>query len=465
MDGLKKAISSFFVKKDMNMTEGPIIGALVSFAIPFFLGQLLQQLYNVADAWVIGNFADNASFAAVSTGGNLIFLIIGFCNGLALGGSVIISRYFGAEDKQNVSRAIHTNVLMGMGTSIVSTTAGLFLVPFILRMMNIPDNVLPNSLTYMRIYFAGSVTIVMYNVFTSILRALGDTVRPLIFLAISSVTNVVLDLLFVAVFHWGVAGAATATVISQGLSAALCLMLLLRRKDYTGIRLSELKFYPQLMKDCLLQGIPTGIQNTVISIGNIVIQSNINAFGEAAMAGHGAYMKLEGFAFLPITCVSMTLPTFVSQNLGAKKYDRAKKGAFLGILFGVLLGSLVGLAIIVFKEPLLGIFIKDAASIEFGSVFASIPPAFYCILSYSHCSAGVLRGSGKSIVPMIAMLLSWCVIRITYITIAIQYIPEFSTIAWAYPITWSITTVIFSVFLFFTDWTKGFEKKVRREKG
>lgn len=326
----------------VRLTEGPIAKGLLAFAMPLFWGQLLQQFYNMADAWVIGNFADNNAFAAVSSAGSLTFLIIGFFNGISMGGGVVISKYFGAEDEENVVKAIHANFLFAILASVLSTMVGLVLAPQILIWMNTPENVMPDSLMYFRIYFAGVSTIIMYNFCMAIMRALGDSVHPLYYLVISAVINVILDLLFVAGFHWGVAGAAIATVIAQGISVLLCIRQMRGVQDYTRLDFRKLHFYKHIMKDIIVQGLPTGVQNSVISIGNITVQANINSFGSYAMAGMGAYSKLEGFVFMPIMSMSMSLPTFISQNLGAKKYDRAKKGAVFGIVFGMLTAEIMG---------------------------------------------------------------------------------------------------------------------------
>ena len=308
------------------LTQGSIVRSIVSFALPMLLGQFLQQLYNMADAWVLGNFADNGAFAAVSSGGNLTFLVIGFFNGIAVGGGVVISRYYGAGDEEAVARSIHTSFLFGVIASVLSTAAGLLLIPRLLVLMNTPDSVLPYSLTYFRIYFGGVFTVILYNICMAIMQSLGDSLHPLYYLMISSVLNMGLDLLFVAAFRWGVAGAAAATVLTQGVSFLLCLGRMCRVKDFTRLDLRRLRLYPGILPQILRQGLPTGVQNAVISVGNIVIQSNINSFGEYAMSGHGAYVKLEGLVFLPIMSMSMALPTFISQNLGARQYDRAKKG-------------------------------------------------------------------------------------------------------------------------------------------
>lgn len=451
-----------------DLTKGPIGKGILMFAIPLFLGQLLQQFYNMADAWVVGNFADNNAFAAVSSAGNLIFLITGFFNGIAVGGGVVISRYYGAKDKVGVTRSIHTNLLMGVIASVLATLLGLLLIPRLLVLMNTPDSVLPQSLLYFRIYFGGVATVILYNICMSIMRALGDSLHPLYYLILSSLTNVVLDLLFVAGFHWGVGGAAIATVFSQGLSAALCLIRMCRAKDDMRLDRKQVRLYPGIMKEVLSQGLPTGLQGSVISIGNIVVQSNINAFGAYAMSGQGAYAKVEGFAFLPITCMSMALPTFISQNLGAKEYKRAKQGAVFGIGFGVLLAELIGIVIYFIAPWAIGIFVKEPEAISYGLIHAHITVLFYCLLAFSHCAAGVLRGCGKSIVPMLTMLLFWCGVRICYVTVAIRFFPVYQTIAWAYPLTWGLSTLLFLVFLLKSDWTHGMEyqeKPGRLSKG
>lgn len=436
----------------MDLTKGSIAKGLVQFTIPVIFGQILQQLYSIADAWVLGNYADNTAFAAVSSTNSLIFLMIGLFNGTAIGGGVVISRYFGAKDEKGVEMAIHTNVLFGLIASILVTLAGLFLIPQMIKLMKVPEDVLPQSLLYFRIYFAGSATVILYNVFTSIMRALGDSIHPLYYLAFSSVVNVVLDLLLVAKFHQGVAGAAFATVLSQGLSMLLCLMRMRKSKDYTRISWKKIKWYPKMMKKVIQQGLPAGIQNSVISIGNVVIQTNINAFGEFAMTGSGAHSKIEGFVFIPITSMVLTLPTFISQNLGAKEYDRAKKGALFGILTSVILAEGIGLIVYVFSPQLIHIFAKSEEAVRYGVIQERIMTLFYGLMAFSHSATGVLRGSGRSIVPMVTMLGIWCGVRVLYVTIAIQIVPVFQTICWAYPLTWGLSSIVFLIYLLKSNW-------------
>lgn len=442
-----------------DLTEGPIGRGILAFAIPLFLGQLLQQLYNVADAWVVGNFANNNAFAAVSSTGSMIFLIIGFFNGVATGGGVVISKYFGAKNYDAVEKTVHTNFLFGIIASLLATVVGFFMAPWLLTVMKTPADVMPESLTYLRIYFGGVSTIIMYNIGMAIMRALGDSIHPLYYLVLSSVVNVVLDLLFVAVLGFGVAGAGIATVIAQGLSAVLCIIRMCRTEGVGRLKFSSLKYYPQYMGEVIVQGLPNGIQNSVISIGNMVVQTNINSFGSYAMSGVGAYSKIEGFAFLPITSMSISLPTFIGQNLGAKKYDRAKKGAAFGIVSGVVLAEVIGVIVYLFTPQLLRFFVNVDEAVTIGQGHARIICLFFFLLAFSHCAAGVLRGCGKSIVPMITMLAFWCGVRIIYVTTTLRFIPKFSVISWAYPLTWSLSSIVFLIFLLKSDWVHSFEKK------
>lgn len=444
----------------IDLTSGSIRKGMVSFAIPLFFGQLLQQLYNIADAFVVGNFADNESFAAVTSTGSITFFIVGFFGGIGIGGGVVISRYVGAKDKEMISKSIHTNVLLGIIASLVATTFGVIFVKEILVLLDTPAEVMDKSLAYLGTYFAGVSSVIMYNTGMSILRALGDSFHPLIYLAISSGTNIVLDLVLVAGFGMGVLGAAIATVVSQALSAVLCLIHLARLpQEHERLKLKSIKFYKSLMKDVIIQGIPTGIQNSVISIGNMVVQKNINAFGACAMSGYGAYAKVEGFVFLPITSMSMTLPTFISQNLGANEIKRAKQGAKFGILSGMILAEIIGVLFFFFAPYALKFFVDDAESIVYGTTQAQTVSMFFFLLAFSHCAAGVLRGCGKSFVPMATMLAFWCGVRIVYVTQVIKLVPQFSTISWAYPLTWTLSSLVLLIVLLKSDWTKTWSVK------
>ncbi len=443
------------------MTKGSIWKKIIAFAIPLFLGNLFQQFYNTADSLIVGNFLGSSALAAVSSSGNLIFLMVGFFNGLAVGAGVVVARYFGAKKFDLVQRAIHTIITLGFFCGIALTFVGVIAAPQILVLMGTPPEVLPNSVTYFRIYFCGSLAFVMYNFLVGILQAVGDSRHPLMYLIISSVTNIILDLILVAGFHFGVGAAALATVISQCLSALLCFLHLLRGPKEYRIYLSKLRLDSLLLKQIISNGLPAGLQNSIISLANVVVQSNINKFGQMAVAGCGSYSKIEGFAFLPITCFALALTTFISQNLGAKEYDRAKKGAVFGVICSVVTAELVGVVIYTFAPYLIAAFNNTPDVLSYGVAQAHTASLFYFLLAFSHCMAGILRGAGKSTVPMFVMLICWCIIRVTYITVTVHFIPNIRVIFWAYPITWTLSSIVFLLYFLKSDWMHGLEKQER----
>ena len=445
-------------KRNANLlTEGSIPVKMLTFALPLFLGNLFQQLYNVADSLIVGNFIGADALAAVSSSGSLIFLMVGFFNGMSVGAGVVTARYFGARDSKSLERSIHTTVAFGIAAGLALMVIGVLGTPLILELMGTPEDVLPSSISYFRTYFLGSVAFVLYNIFVGILQSVGDSKRPLIYLIISTIVNIVLDLLFVGVFKWGVWSAAFATVISQFISALLCLHTLLTTTEEYRVDIKKIRFDMFMLKQIIQNGLPTGLNNSIIAIANVVVQSNINAFGKMAVAGCGAYSKIEGFGFLPINCFTMALTTFISQNLGAKQFDRAKKGARFGILCSVILAEGIGIIIYLLAPQLISIFNSDPAIVEYGVIQARTVTLFYCLLAYSHCLASIFRGAGKSTVPMLVMLASWCIIRVTYITIIVKFIPVINVIFWAYPLTWSISTVVFTIFYFKSNWMKAFQ--------
>ena len=445
--------------KSTLMTEGPIWKRMILFAIPLFLGNLFQQLYNTADSLIVGNFLGSDALAAVSSSGSLIFLMVGFFNGISLGAGVVIARYFGAREKEKVQDAIHTTVAFGIVAGILLTAIGLIMTPTFLRWMGTPADVLKNSVLYFRIYFLGSIAFVLYNIFVGILQSVGDSRHPLIYLIISSVTNVVLDLLFIGVFRFGVGSAAVATILSQFLSAILCLIHLMRCKEDYQIHLKKIRFDFPMLKLIISNGLPSGFQNSIISFANVIVQSNINSFGKMAVAGCGAYSKIEGFGFLPITCFALSLTTFISQNLGARQYERAKKGAKFGVLCSITMAEIVGIIIFFTAPYLVAAFNNDPQVVAFGTAQASTITLFYFLLAFSHCIAGILRGAGKSTIPMFVMLICWCIIRVSYITVAVRIIPDIKVIFWAYPITWTLSSILFIIYYFKADWIHGFDRR------
>lgn len=444
--------------KTTLLTEGCIWKQITAFALPLFVGNLFQQLYNTADSLIVGNFLGSNALAAVSSSGNLIFLMVGFFQGISVGAGVVIARYFGARDYTEVKKAVHTTVAFGLASGLFLTVFGTLLTSRILIWMGTPADVLPESTVYFRIYFIGSLSFVMYNVFVGILQSIGDSRHPLIYLIISSVINVLLDLLFVAVLGMGVGSAAVATILSQFLSAFLCLFRLTRKSpEEYRVYLSRIRFDLPMLKQIIANGLPAGFQNSIIALANVVVQSNINKFGKMAVAGSGAYSKIEGFGFLPITCFAMALTTFISQNLGARQYDRAKKGARFGILCSVIMAEVVGIFIYFTIPTLIAAFNRTPEVIAYGTTHARITTLFYFLLSFSHCIAGILRGAGKAAVPMLTMLCFWCIVRVSYITIAVHFHPVIHVIFWAYPLTWSLSSIVFLIYFLKADWVHGFE--------
>ena len=441
------------------MTEGSIWKKIITFAFPLFLGNLFQQLYNTADSLIVGNFLGSDALAAVSSSGSLIFLMVGFFNGIAMGAGVVVARYYGARQTDRLQRAIHTDVAFGIVAGILLTVIGLILAPQMLVWMGTPADVLPNSLLYFRIYFMGSLAFVLYNVFVGILQSIGDSKHPLNYLILSSIVNIVLDLLFVGVLKLGVGSAALATIISQFISALLCLRRLLRSPEEYRLVPSRIRFDTIMLKQIISNGLPAGLQNSIIALANVVVQSNINSFGKMAVAGCGAYSKVEGFGFLPITCFSLALTTFISQNLGAKQYDRAKRGARFGILCSITLAEIVGICVYFLSPYLIAAFNSDPEVVAYGTLQAHTITLFYFLLAFSHCIAGIMRGAGKATVPMFVMLCCWCIIRVTYITITVRIFPVINTIFWAYPLTWTLSSILFFLYYRKADWIHGFEKK------
>jgi len=400
--------------------------------------------------------------AAVSSSGSLIFMMVSFFNGLAMGAGVVIARAFGARQYDTMRKAIYTAIAFGLVVGVVLTVAGVALTPVILRWMGTPEEVMPQSVTYFRYYFYGGIFIVMYNIFVGILHAVGDSKHPLYYLIVSAFINVALDMLLVAGFGLGVGAAAMATTISQGVSAVLCLIHIMRVDAPYKVHIKEIKFHKQSLLDILKYGVPSGVQNSVIAVANVVVQTNINSFGKAAMAGCGSYSKLEGFAFLPVTCFTQALSTFVGQNLGAGKHDRVKKGVAFGVICSCTVAELIGVLSYLFAPQLIGLFSETTEAIGYGSQHMRTICLFYFLLAFSHCIAGVMRGAGKATVPMFTMLACWCVIRVSYISIAVKLVNALTTVSWAYPITWTLSSIIFLIYFLKADWMHNFDKELQK---
>lgn len=429
---------------DQNLlTVGSVPRKMLTFALPIFLSNLFQQLYNAVDSLIVGKFIGEQALAAVSSSGSLIMLLTGFINGLSMGAGVLIARFYGAGDDDHVERAVHTTVALGIAAGCILTVLGVLLSPQILRWIGTPADVIQNSILYFRIYFLGCSAVVLYNMAASILQSVGDSRSPMKYLILASLTNVALDLLFVALLDLGVGSAAMATIISQILSASLALGRLTRTDRSYRIRWRRVRFEGVMLRQVVTLGVPSGVQNSVVSLANVIVQANINAFGSSAMAGCGAYSKIEGFAFLPVACFALALSTFVSQNIGAQRYDRVRAGMKFGLLCSPILAECIGVGIFFLSPVLVSAFNNQPEVVAFGVNYAHTVSLFYCLLAFSHCCAGIMRGMGRPIVPMTIMLSVWCALRITYITLTVRAIPSIQVVYWAYPLTWTISSILF----------------------
>ena len=386
------------------MTEGSIRRKMLGFALPILAGYFFQQLYNTVDALIVGNYLDADALAAVTSTGSYTYLMIGFVTGFATGAGIIIARHIGADNTADTEKAVHTTVALGLIFSVIMTAAGILVTPGILRLMGTPDTVFSRSCRYLQVYFAGSSALIMYSMFVSILQASGESRFPLLCLVASSLTNIVLDILFIAVFHMDVEGAALATVISEILSMVLVGGKLLKTRESIRVRPRKIRVDHESLRYIIRYGFPTAMQGCVIDLSNMLIQSYINSFGRDAMAGIGASIKLEGFMFLPVTAFSMALTTFVSQNMGAGKRDRVRAGAKFGLLCTAGLLLAFGTAAYFLAPFMVSLFNTDPEIIRFGAGRTTTCAFFYCLCGFSHTASAVMRGLGKPMTPMIVML-------------------------------------------------------------
>ena len=415
------------------MTDGPIPRIVLRYALPIFIGYLFQQLYNTADALIVGNLVGRSALAAVTSTGSVTFMAIGF--------------FLGLEDHTATERAVQTTVAMGLLFSVILTAAGVLLAPIVLRLMGTPEDVFGEASLYLRIYFGGSAGFVLYNTFVGILQAGGDARHPLHYLILSSLLNIVLDIVFIAAFGMGVDGAAAATVISQCVAALLAYLRLNRRDDSIRVRVRSVGFDGTKLSEIVRYGLPTAAQNCMIDLSNMLIQSYINSFSSPAMAGIGAYSKIEGFAFLPVTAFSMAMSTFISQNMGAGKRERVRCGAGFGLLWSTVIIEAIGLVIFASAPLLLSAFTRDPEVIAYGVLRARICALFYCLLGFSHVSSAVMRGLGKPVAPMLVMLLCWCAVRVVVLMSIGRVYHNILLACWIYPITWGMSTVVYIVYL------------------
>lgn len=441
------------------MTEGNIWKLLIIFSIPLILGNLLQQMYNTADSIIVGNFVGSKGLAAVGSGTALINLIIAFSQGAAVGAGVIVSQNLGARDKQKTKLAVHTAMCIAIILGVILSAIGVIFSRDLLVWMKTPKSVLKDSVLYLQIYCGGLIFNVIYNMATGILNAAGNSKRPLIYLAIASVTNIILDLVFIKALKWGVKGAAIATDISQVLSCVLAVGYLLRINSDYKLIVKELKIHGNTTKQIIRVGLPTAIQNMVISFSNVLVQSSVNSYGATAMAGYAAYLKIDGFNILPVLSISMAVTTFTGQNVGAKKPDRVKKGMWTALIMGVVYTVIIGVVILLTSHTVLGLFTKDNEVITYGQLAMKYFCPFYFLLGILNILAGTVRGAGKGVPPMLILLFSMCIFRILWIKIALPFYSTIDGVFILYPISWFVGMVLMIIYTKFGKWLpKGLNK-------
>ncbi len=429
-------------RRDSDMTEGNIWMHLVRFSVPMAIGLLFQQLYNTVDTLVVGQFVGKQAQAAVGSTGPIINTIVGFCAGLATGASVVISQRYGAHDNEGLSKAVHTTVALTFIMSLIATAAGQIIINPMLRFMQTPEDVIGESGSYLSIYFAGISGILFYNLGSGILRAVGDSRRPLLFLILSAVMNTVLDLLFVLVFGMKVDGVALATVLSQVLSALLILLALSREKGNYGIRWRKIRVDRESLRQILRIGLPSSIQSAITAFSNVFVQSYINYFGSACMAGYGVYGKIDAFALIPVQSISMSSTTFVGQNWGAMQPERARKGVRTATLMSILSTATLGLLVFVLARPLMAVFSPDEEVIGFGIRFIHIVTPFYLAICFNQIYAGALRGVGDATMPTVIMLISFVLFRQIYLAVTRALGAGFVAVALAYPVGWILCSTL-----------------------
>ena len=435
-----------------RMTEGSIAKSLLLFAVPLILGNLLQQLYNTADSIIVGNFVGANALAAVGSSGSPIYMLIGFSQGVAVGAGVVVAQYLGAKDRVDTQLAVHTALAISVVMGLILTIGGVACGRVLLEWMNTPAEVLEDAVTYIRIYFGGVLFSVVYNMIAGILNAAGNSRRSLVYLAYASLTNILLDLVFIVGLKMGVAGAAIATDISQLVSCLLSLRFLLRVEDDYRVRLRDIRLHGRMALRIIRVGLPTGIQNMVISFSNVLVQASVNSYGAAAMAGFAAYMKVDGFNILPVSSISMAATTFVGQNYGAGRLDRVRKSVWVTVALGVCYTLTTGALLLLGQDPIMRLFTTDEAVIAFGCSAMRWFCPFYFLLSILHGLAGAVRGTGASVPPMVVLLVSLCLFRILWIQWILPLFGTYEGVMMVYPVSWALGAVLMILYTWKGRW-------------
>ncbi len=427
---------------DVDMTTGNTTRHLINFALPLLAGNLFQQLYNMVDTWVVGNFVSNEAFSAVGTVTPIINTLIGFFLGLSSGAGVVISQYYGAHRFDKVYDAVHTSLVLTLLMSVVFTFAGIAMTPAMLGLMKTPAEVAPDQTAYLTIYFAGITGLLFYNMGSGILRAVGDSQRPFYFLVVSAVLNTGLDLLFVLKFGMGVEGVAYATIIAQFVSAVLTMWVLMRYDGCIRVVLRDLRLHRDMLKSIVSVGIPAALQMAVTAFSNVFVQGYINHFGADCMSGWTAYTKLDQLMILPVQSLSMASTTFVGQNLGVGDVPRAKGGVRRALGLSVAVTAVLLIPVLVFAPQLTAFFNSKAEVVAYGTLLLRLLSPFYLFFCFNQIYSGALRGAGNSRVPMVIMLGSFVVFRQIYLYVVANFISnEIVPIAMSYPAGWFVCSV------------------------
>ncbi len=432
--------------KDVDMTQGSITRHIILFALPLLAGNIFQQLYNTVDTWVVGRYVSNEAYAAVGSVGPIVNMLIGFFMGLSSGAGVVISQYYGAKRHDQVQKTVHTAIVMTLVLGVLFTGTGLAMAPFMLRLMNTPENVFPESQAYLSIYFSGILGLMLYNIGSGILRAVGDSRRPFYFLVVCAVMNTVLDLVFVLVFRMGVQGVALATILSQAISAVLVVVTLLRTQECIKLRPRELRIHWDMLGKIFRVGIPAAIQMAITAFSNIFVQSYINFFGDNCMSGWTTYAKVDQLLFLPMQSIALASTTFVGQNLGCNQVDRARKGVRQALLIAICSTLVLMVPMLAFAPAIVAFFNDKPEVVEYGALLLRWLTPFYVLCCFNQIYSGALRGAGNSKAPMVIMLVSFVLFRQVYLFIMSRVCNEIIPIAMSYPAGWLLCSALTTVY-------------------
>lgn len=429
-------------KYEIDMCNGPLLGKILVFAIPLMLSGILQLLFNAADIVVVGRFAGNEALAAVGSTSSLINLLVNVFIGLSVGTNVLVARFYGAGQKKELSDMVHTAVLTAIISGVFLIFVGLILAEPALRFMDTPEDCINQAVLYIRLYFVGMPVMMLYNFGSAILRAVGDTKRPLYYLLIAGVINVVLNMIFVIVFHMGVAGVAIATVVSQVVSASLVLRCLIRTDSDYKVNLGELRIVKDKLFKMIQIGVPAGLQGALFSFSNVLIQSSVNSFGSVAMAGNTAASNIEGFVYTAMNSLHQTAISFTGQNYGARKFKRIGKILLICQLSVIAVGLIMGNAAYLLSDFLLRLYSNDAEVISYGVLRLSIICSGYFLCGMMDVMVGSLRGMGYSVMPMLVSLTGACLFRVVWIYSVFKYYSTLECLYWSYPISWTLTFLV-----------------------